>query len=146
MVGYNCFIIFQYHYLNIKILNFFDFLKRGLWRRVPDYTTPDWVHSLQEGTGPRFGEKPWKTTEIWVWVPSRREITHVTCVILKSKSEICTWSFNHVAGEHVKKQCILVKTESKCPAYFRHLFKMSGSAPGLLWRKFIGPYIWVNIV
>jgi hypothetical protein len=27
-------------------------------RRVPDYTTPDWVHSLQEGTGPRFGEKP----------------------------------------------------------------------------------------
>ena len=30
--------------------------------------------------------------------------------------------------------------------YLRHLFKMSGSAPGLLWRKFIGPYIWVNIV
>ena len=29
-----------------------------LRRRVPDYTTPDWVHSLQEGAGPRFGEKP----------------------------------------------------------------------------------------
>ena len=24
MVGYNCFIIFQYYYLNIKILNFFE--------------------------------------------------------------------------------------------------------------------------
>ena len=34
-----------------------------LRRRVPDYTTPDWVHSLQEGAGPRFGEKPLKTTE-----------------------------------------------------------------------------------
>jgi hypothetical protein len=32
-------------------------------RRVPYYTTPDWVHSLNEGTGPRFGEKPLKTTE-----------------------------------------------------------------------------------
>jgi hypothetical protein len=31
MVGYNCFIIFQYHYLNIKILKFygnFELLKR----------------------------------------------------------------------------------------------------------------------
>jgi hypothetical protein len=27
------------------------------------YTTPDRVHSLQEGEGPRFGEKPLKTTE-----------------------------------------------------------------------------------
>ena len=26
------------------------------------YTTPDRVHSLQEGEGPRFGEKPLKTT------------------------------------------------------------------------------------
>jgi hypothetical protein len=34
-----------------------------LRRRVPDYTTPDWVHSLHEGAGPRFGEKPLKTTE-----------------------------------------------------------------------------------
>ena len=34
-----------------------------LKRRVPDHTTPDWVHSLQEGAGPRFGEKPLKTTE-----------------------------------------------------------------------------------
>ena len=34
-----------------------------LRRRVPDYTTPDWVHSLQEGPGPRFGENPLKTTE-----------------------------------------------------------------------------------
>jgi hypothetical protein len=34
-----------------------------LRRRVPDYTTPDWVHSLQERAGPRFGEKPLKTTE-----------------------------------------------------------------------------------
>jgi hypothetical protein len=34
-----------------------------LRRRVPDYTTPDWVHSLQEEGGPRFGEKPLKTTE-----------------------------------------------------------------------------------
>jgi hypothetical protein len=34
-----------------------------LRRRVPDYTTPDWVHSQQEGEGPRFGEKPLKTTE-----------------------------------------------------------------------------------
>jgi hypothetical protein len=25
-----------------------------LRRRVPDYATPDWVHSLQEGAGPRF--------------------------------------------------------------------------------------------
>ena len=24
MVGYNCFIIFQYHYLNIKILKFYE--------------------------------------------------------------------------------------------------------------------------
>jgi hypothetical protein len=37
-----------------------------LRRRVPDYTTPDWVHSLsrtnslQEGAGSRFGEKPLK--------------------------------------------------------------------------------------
>jgi hypothetical protein len=31
--------------------------------RVPDYTTPDWAHSLQEGAGPRFGEKPLKMTE-----------------------------------------------------------------------------------
>jgi hypothetical protein len=31
--------------------------------RVPDYTTSDWVHSLQEGAGPRFGEKPLKTME-----------------------------------------------------------------------------------
>jgi hypothetical protein len=29
-----------------------------LRRRVPDYTTPDWVHSLQEGADPPFGEKP----------------------------------------------------------------------------------------
>ena len=35
-----------------------------LRRRVPDYTTPDWVHSLQEGENPRFGEKHLKTTEI----------------------------------------------------------------------------------
>ena len=34
-----------------------------LRRRVPDYTTPDRVHSLQEGAGPRCGEKPLKTTE-----------------------------------------------------------------------------------
>jgi len=34
-----------------------------LRRRVPDYTTPDWVHILQEGAGPSFGEKPLKTTE-----------------------------------------------------------------------------------
>jgi hypothetical protein len=35
-----------------------------LRRRVPDYTTPDWVHSsLQEGAGPRFGKKPLKTME-----------------------------------------------------------------------------------
>jgi hypothetical protein len=34
-----------------------------LRRRVPDYTTPDWVHSLQEEVGPRFGEKPLKTME-----------------------------------------------------------------------------------
>jgi hypothetical protein len=34
-----------------------------LRRGVPDYTTPDWVHSLQEGAGPRFGEKPLKTTD-----------------------------------------------------------------------------------
>jgi hypothetical protein len=34
-----------------------------LRRRVPDYTIPDWVHSLQEGAGPRFGEKPLKTTK-----------------------------------------------------------------------------------
>jgi hypothetical protein len=34
-----------------------------LRRRVPDYTTPDCVHSLQEGAGPRFGEKSLKTTE-----------------------------------------------------------------------------------
>jgi hypothetical protein len=34
-----------------------------LRHRVPDYTTPDWVHSLQEEAGPRFGEKPLKTTE-----------------------------------------------------------------------------------
>jgi hypothetical protein len=32
-----------------------------LRRRVLDYTTPDWVHSLQERAGPRFGEKPLKT-------------------------------------------------------------------------------------
>jgi hypothetical protein len=40
-----------------------------LRRRVPDYTTPDWVHSLQEGAGPRFGEKSLKTAKIRVWVP-----------------------------------------------------------------------------
>jgi hypothetical protein len=34
-----------------------------LRRRVPDYTTQDWVHSLQEGEGPGFVEKPLKTTE-----------------------------------------------------------------------------------
>jgi hypothetical protein len=34
-----------------------------LRRRVPDYTTPDWMHSLQEGEGPRFGENHLKTTE-----------------------------------------------------------------------------------
>ena len=40
-----------------------------LRRRVPDYTTPDWVHtlsrtnSLQEGTGSHFGEKPLKKRE-----------------------------------------------------------------------------------
>ena len=33
-----------------------------LRRRVPDYATPAWVHSLQEGEGPRFREKPLKTT------------------------------------------------------------------------------------
>jgi hypothetical protein len=38
-------------------------------RRVPDYTTPDWVLSLHEGAGPRFGEKPLKRWKIWVWVP-----------------------------------------------------------------------------
>jgi hypothetical protein len=31
-----------------------------LRRRVPDYTTPDWVHSLQEGAGPRFDKKTFK--------------------------------------------------------------------------------------
>ena len=34
-----------------------------LRRQVPDYTTPDWVRSLQEVAGPRFGEKPLKTAE-----------------------------------------------------------------------------------
>jgi hypothetical protein len=34
-----------------------------LRHRVPDYTTPDWVHNLQEGAGTRFGEKLLKTTE-----------------------------------------------------------------------------------
>ena len=34
-----------------------------LRRRVPLYTTPDWVHSLHEEAGPRFDEKPLKTTE-----------------------------------------------------------------------------------
>jgi hypothetical protein len=40
-----------------------------LRRQVPDYTTPDWVHSLsrtnslQEGAGSRFGEKPLKKRE-----------------------------------------------------------------------------------
>ena len=34
-----------------------------LRRRVPDYTTPDWVRSVQEVAGPRFGEKPLKTAE-----------------------------------------------------------------------------------
>jgi hypothetical protein len=37
-----------------------------LRRRVPDYTTPDWVLSLHEGAGPRFGEKPLKRRKIWV--------------------------------------------------------------------------------
>ena len=40
-----------------------------LRRRVPDYTTLDWVHSLQEGEGPRFDENPLKRRKIWVWVP-----------------------------------------------------------------------------
>jgi hypothetical protein len=31
-----------------------------LRRRVPDYTTSDWVHSLQEGAGPRFDKKTFK--------------------------------------------------------------------------------------
>jgi hypothetical protein len=30
-----------------------------LRRRVPDYTTPDWVHSLEEGAGP-FWRKTFK--------------------------------------------------------------------------------------
>ena len=34
-----------------------------LRRRIPDYATPDLAHSLQEGACPRFGEKPFKTTE-----------------------------------------------------------------------------------
>ena len=34
-----------------------------LRRRVPDYATPDWVHSLQEEAGSCFGETPLKTTE-----------------------------------------------------------------------------------
>ena len=34
-----------------------------LGRRVPDYTTTDWVHSLQEEAGTRFGDNPLKTTE-----------------------------------------------------------------------------------
>jgi hypothetical protein len=40
-----------------------------LRRQVPDYSTPDWVHSLsrtnslQEGAGSRFGEKPLKKRE-----------------------------------------------------------------------------------
>ena len=40
-----------------------------LRRQVPDYTTPDWVHSLsrtnslQEGAGSCFGEKPLKKRE-----------------------------------------------------------------------------------
>ena len=40
-----------------------------LRRQVPDYSTPDWVHSLsrtnslQEGAGSRFGEKPLKDRE-----------------------------------------------------------------------------------
>ena len=40
-----------------------------LRRQVPDYTTPDWVHSLsrtnsqQEGEGSRFGEKHLKKRE-----------------------------------------------------------------------------------
>jgi hypothetical protein len=28
-----------------------------LRRRVPDYATSDWVHSLHEGADPRFGEE-----------------------------------------------------------------------------------------
>jgi hypothetical protein len=46
-----------------------------LRRRVLDYTKPDWVHSLsrtnslQEGAGSRFGEKPLKRGNIWVWAP-----------------------------------------------------------------------------
>ena len=41
-----------------------------LRRRVPDYTTPDWVHSLHEleGAGPRFAKNLKKRRKIWVWV------------------------------------------------------------------------------
>jgi hypothetical protein len=54
-------IIKQFHYFLLLSEIIFSMKLR---RRVPDYTTPDWVHSLQEGAGPRFGEKPLKTTEL----------------------------------------------------------------------------------
>ena len=34
-----------------------------LRRQVPDYTTPDWVRSLQEVAGPHFGKKTFKNDE-----------------------------------------------------------------------------------
>jgi hypothetical protein len=53
---------------NIVKFHFFLFLSEIIFsmklrRRVPDYTTPVWVHSLQEEAGPHFGEKPLKTKE-----------------------------------------------------------------------------------
>ena len=53
-------IIKQFHYFLLLSEIIFSMKLR---RRVPDYTTPDWVHRLQEGAGLRFGEKPFKTTE-----------------------------------------------------------------------------------
>ena len=55
----------QYHQTEFHffLLLFEIIFSMKLRRRVPDYTTPDCVHSLQEGAGPRFGEKSLKTTE-----------------------------------------------------------------------------------
>jgi hypothetical protein len=53
-------IIKQFHFFLLLSAIIFSMKLR---RRLPDYTTPDWVHSLQEGEGPRFVEKPLKTTE-----------------------------------------------------------------------------------
>jgi hypothetical protein len=38
-----------------------------LRRRVPDYTTSDWVHSLHEGADPRFGEELLYGTKSQLW-------------------------------------------------------------------------------